>query len=231
MFISESYIHYQDDLSHTAGYDAEEFVDISFDLHPLRRNSNVGVKSKYLSKSADLVYRSRIPSSTNGGYEGDSDSDSSSVCTSPENTSVHTHCEICNLDFIHGVLDDTKQQQQQQQPQQRHRETGTTRRKTRQRRRRNSFSYDVFANSMRRNIDFDQYKDEQHRMEVFAPDSEKKWTLQYEYNRERDEKKLTKVIIGRGQNDDYPELNNIHLIGRNYYCSHACLWMVIYSLL
>ena len=58
-------------------------------------------------------------------------------------------------------------------------------------------------------VNFEDYKDWAHRMEEFDPRAERKWTLEYEVDSELP--RLAKIIIGRGHENEFPELNNIHL--------------------
>ena len=199
MFISESYIHFQNDFLHTA--EDDEFVDISFDLNPFKQYSDrddedIVVKAKYLSKSEDCLYQKKKVSSSRG-YDGDTDSDANEIPV--ERATPLARCDICKLDFMHDILDN--------------RDLKGFNVKKKKWKRKSKTNFNHKASSMQC-IDFEDYKDASHKMEVFAADSERKWTLQYQYqcNGERNHQMLAKVIIGRGQADQYPELNNIHLI-------------------
>lgn len=63
--------------------------------------------------------------------------------------------------------------------------------------------------SSHQQVNFEDYKDWAHRMEEFDPRAERKWTLEYEVDSELP--RLAKIIIGRGHENEFPELNNIHL--------------------
>ena len=76
----------------------------------------------------------------------------------------------------------------------------------------NKKSKHIRERKIRSALNINDYKDCAHKMEEFSADSERKWTLEYFYDKQEDQHKLSKIIIGRGQKDDYPELNTIHLI-------------------
>jgi len=64
-------------------------------------------------------------------------------------------------------------------------------------------------------VNFEEFKDASYKMDKFDPTSERVWTLQYKYDQEiasTIQPKLSKIIIGRGSRNEYPELNSIHLI-------------------
>lgn len=60
-------------------------------------------------------------------------------------------------------------------------------------------------------VNFEEYKDWAHRMEEFDPKAERKWTLEYQQQVDEELPRLSKIIIGRGHENEFPELNNIHL--------------------
>jgi hypothetical protein len=60
-------------------------------------------------------------------------------------------------------------------------------------------------------VNFEEYKDWAHRMEEFDPKAERKWTLEYQQQVDEELPHLSKIIIGRGHENEFPELNNIHL--------------------
>ena len=77
------------------------------------------------------------------------------------------------------------------------------------RRRKTKLATNSDDESNQNKVNFEEYKDWAHRMEEFDPRAERKWTLEYEVDSELP--RLSKIIIGRGHENEFPELNNIHL--------------------
>ena len=70
-------------------------------------------------------------------------------------------------------------------------------------------------------VNIEEFKDANYKLEEFDKTTERKWTFSYGYNKEEETYKLNKIIIGRGQKNEYPEFNSVLLYHEvaNYHTS------------
>lgn len=215
MFMSESYIHIREDISEN------DFLDIA--INPRWRAKN-DPSSKTLAKAQsemnltelkDTDEKQRTKSLSNLNYDGDTDS----IDLEEEgSTNILLKCSICDIEYT-AYIDDNQHSDRNNigggDDSIDRGESKKSARKSLRKKRRREIEED---RSRMNKINFEEYKDWAHRMEEFDPDAERKWTLEYQftatnnsYQHHQNQLKLSKIVIGRGHKNEFPELNNIHL--------------------
>lgn len=206
MFMSESYIHIREDITEN------DFLDIT--IKPKWRGKNDTLSSQRfkaqsemnLAELKDPEEKLRTKSLSNLNYDGDTDS----VDMEEEGEEVEEillKCSICDIEYS-GYLDNHEHASHYGDFIDRG-ESAKKRKYLRKKRRK-----EREENRAKNRVNFEDYKDWAHLMEEFDPGAERKWTLEYQFNtgaENPDQPKLSKIVIGRGHKNEYPELNNIIL--------------------
>ena len=135
----------------------------------------------------------------------DADSDSSELeLVAPDEWSWELRCEVCNLQFSSPFEETFKTKSSSPSP-----KKELTGRKKNFRKKFKAEKHKRFSPVVG-GVNLEEYKDVSYKMDKFDPNCERVWRLEY-FNQQYSPK-LSKIIIGRGHHNEFPELNSVHLI-------------------
>lgn len=162
---------------------------------------NIDTKNKQASTQLTSSTQS-TNSSTSLNYDADSDSSEPELLV-PKEWTWELKCQMCNLVFSSPFEETFRTKSSNQSPK---KEKENKKKNFRNKIKEKGEKFNPIVGG----INFDEYKDASHKMDKFDPNCERVWTLEY-FNRQYSPK-LSKIIIGRGHRNEFPELNSIHLI-------------------
>lgn len=216
MFLSESYVHMQDELKDGNVVVLDEKRPILNKVASVDDEKSL-FESKLLSKSENDIssYKNKQKREESGrirssslSYDADTDTDPESE--SKVGISNILLCEICQLEFTSCHEDQFNWLELEEFGSDTKTPTLTSKKsKKKHSRTKVDMGRKKKSHQQASKINLEDYKDWAHRMEEFDPSAERKWTLQYKVKGEQPT--LAKAIIGRGHKNEFPELNNIHL--------------------
>ena len=204
MFMSSSYVYYRevtledDVLNITTNNGEASTADKILDIQDPKSKTWKSEPNLLDKSSKQPAWKTKSTNSLN--YDGDTDSINEEV-DGINYEDIKLKCTICDIEYNayleYPTRNDTTDGL-----------VGKKFRRHRKRRQRKSMN-DADEEEYKHKVNFEDYKDWAHRMEEFDPKAERKWTLEYEVDDELP--RLSKIIIGRGHENEFPELNNIHL--------------------
>lgn len=203
--MSSSYVYYRevtledDVLNITTNNGEASTADKILEAHDSKSKSWKSEPNLLDENHKHPAWKSKSTNSLN--YDGDTDSINEEADGRINYEDIKLKCTICDIEYNAYLEFPTRNDTTD----------GLSVKKVRRhrRRRQRKSMNDADGEESKKKVNFEDYKDWSHRMEEFDPKAERKWTLEYEVDDELP--RLSKIIIGRGHENEFPELNNIHL--------------------